>query len=990
MSTLLAGAGAIIAAAPAANAVVTLNYYVSPSGSDSAAGTSAAPWATVDHARAYIRANGNNLGMTGDVVVHVAPGTYYTPTAINFTDADSGSGGHNVIYQADGAPGSAHLVGGTPVTGWSAAPGMPGVYKTHVASTVHGNTLYENGTRAIQARFPNFAPNPSYPMAGSMYLIPASTGTNTTLNYTAGQFDPSTWPNLSEVSVKIWSLGKAWFTDTTPVAGFDASAHTLTLAHATRYAMNAGSRYFLQGALAFLDQPGEFYLDSTTHDLYYYPRSTADLENSSIVAPTTQKLISFAGASPTARAHHIVLDGLTLEDTDFTDWFRFGWVNAGDAPDQTHCQAPKNVDPGNYSWCSQYDRAINMQGTVDGVAVDNRVGMVFLQNTDHITITNSHLKNAGFSAVFMLFDNNDNTISNSWIEHAGYSGVYLEGPYPGESHATPDPNNNNFVNSTLDHNTFTNSLINDVGELVGQGSGVELHQSSNNTLSRLEIYNSPRYAVANDAYRDNPKADIYAHDNHVQNIRIHDVMQDSGDSAAIYTWGLSRTAPYLTNYFDQIVIDGIHADPSMKDIAPNGVMTDDATNGQTFTNMQVSDTAGAPFRSNGSGYGFPSNVTWPTNPAIPPFDSSLMDYAHIGLGSTFPYSSATDALASFGSPSMSWQVGKGTASVGASRVQGGKPSYVQSEDVDVIHTDYAQAQSGIASMWLYDDTSYTKLEAMARVDNGAWDGGTGWRAIGVDTTKSADHYVYRIEGTKTTTSVPRSTGWHKLTWDYTSGTGVTMAIDGVPVVTQSGVTQFTQISMGDWWSDGVAGAAFWGDALVSQLSDSFESGLGGWTANAGSATTAAAPVPAGVSYVRDTDTDVISRNVTPGQYKVVSLSFYDDVANTSEKAMARADNGVWSDSTNWRGLGVDTGSSGSKYVYRVGATTTASSVARKTGWHTLTWDYRSGTGVTMSIDGIAVAKDVVGPTQFSLVALGDWWTGSSTGTAYWDNFTAAQ
>jgi hypothetical protein len=123
---------------------------------------------------------------------------------------------------------------------------------------------------------------------------------------------------------------------------------------------------------------------------------------------------------------------------------------------------------------------------------------------------------------------------------------------------------------------------------------------------------------------------------------------------------------------------------------------------------------------------------------------------------------------------------------------------------------------------------------------------------------------------------------------------------------------------------------------------------------------------------------------------VASLSFYDDIANTTEKAMARVDNGTWNDSANWRGIGVDTSVNASKYVYRIGAGTSATTVARTTGWHTLTWDYRSGTGVTMSIDGVRVASNVAGETQFSLVAMGDWWTGSSSNTAYWDNFITAQ
>src|ERR1700680_1956501 len=46
------------------------NYYVSPTGSDSSAGTQAAPWKTINHADSTLQ-----LG-AGGTIVHVSPGTY--------------------------------------------------------------------------------------------------------------------------------------------------------------------------------------------------------------------------------------------------------------------------------------------------------------------------------------------------------------------------------------------------------------------------------------------------------------------------------------------------------------------------------------------------------------------------------------------------------------------------------------------------------------------------------------------------------------------------------------------------------------------------------------------------------------------------------------------------------------------------------------------------------------------------------------------------
>ena len=86
--------------------------------------------------------------------------------------------------------------------------------------------------------------------------------------------------------------------------------------------------------------------------------------------------------------HHITFSGVTVEASDFTNWYRHGWVGEGDSG-ENH-QYPI------------YDRQIEM--------TQHRTGMVFMRNTDHITITRSHLRNSGYSAIYMLFYNQNNRV----------------------------------------------------------------------------------------------------------------------------------------------------------------------------------------------------------------------------------------------------------------------------------------------------------------------------------------------------------------------------------------------------------------------------------------------------------------------------------------------------------------------------------------------------------------------------------------------------
>src|SRR5690606_30053684 len=110
------------------------------------------------------------------------------------------------------------------------------------------------------------------------------------------------------------------------------------------------------------------------------------------------------------RAHDIVFDGLHLEYSDFTPWYRSGWADGGTSG-ETH-EYPA------------YDRQINMP--------QHRTGMILLSYTEEISLLNLHIENSGYSGIFMLFDNEDNTIYGNLIENTGYCGIYLEGNYPGE------------------------------------------------------------------------------------------------------------------------------------------------------------------------------------------------------------------------------------------------------------------------------------------------------------------------------------------------------------------------------------------------------------------------------------------------------------------------------------------------------------------------------------------------------------------------------
>ena len=77
-------------AGPSSNVTI----YVSPSGSDTNAGTSATPLHTLTKAQQVVRTLNQN--MISNITVSLGPGTYRLSQALRFGPVDSGSNGYDV------------------------------------------------------------------------------------------------------------------------------------------------------------------------------------------------------------------------------------------------------------------------------------------------------------------------------------------------------------------------------------------------------------------------------------------------------------------------------------------------------------------------------------------------------------------------------------------------------------------------------------------------------------------------------------------------------------------------------------------------------------------------------------------------------------------------------------------------------------------------------------------------------------------------------
>ncbi|TCN38290.1 parallel beta helix pectate lyase-like protein [Kribbella orskensis] len=576
------------------------SFWVAPNGDDAGKGTAEDPWRTVTQARDQIRAKklNDSAKMGCDITVNLKAGDYPVSSTIQFDQRDSGANGHKVVYRSADGPGKATLSGAEEIKGWE--PFKDGIYKAKVDPSKPFYTLFEDGKRATNARYPNRGSDDTWsPYLTSILFEEDKMDVHNWLWGKPGDWDPA-W-DMSQASVTIWSGGSwSWFTDTIPLLDTNFKKTQTTLKYWTRYAMvnsRGGSRYFFQNSLSFLDQPGEYFMDFKAGEVYYKPRGET-MDGVKVLRPTVKTILDLAGSSAQDRLHDVSFDGLGLQYSDFVSWYRNGWVAGGDSGDEHRYP--------------EYDRQIELPR--------NRFGAVRLTNTSNIDLTRLHLSDTGFTGIYLLFANDHVKISDSLLENIGADGIKVEGGWPGEGDLS-------------NHHTISNNYISNIGELVpGDAAGIELMDTGDNTISNIVVRHSARYGISLESRPEVKDGDQYTDGNSFKYIRLEETGLDSGDMGSFYSYGVGNQEPHpIRNTVDQMVIGDVIPDPSMPDAGgTRGVHMDAGGCGYAFSNVQVGRVTDQKYQSYQCNQ--VTNADW-----VAGFDASKMEYDKIGVLPAFPY-----------------------------------------------------------------------------------------------------------------------------------------------------------------------------------------------------------------------------------------------------------------------------------------------------------------------------------------------------------------
>lgn len=370
-------------------------FYVSTKGNDADGGTKEKPFATISKAKEAAAAISDN--MTGDIIVNIEPGTYFLDKTENFTAEHSGKNGYNIIYRGTDKENPPTFSGGKQLKIWT--PEENGTYSAPLVADEVRN-LYVNGVAAVRARS----------RYCFKYLEDYDDTTDST--YTLDGFVTSDdLPELAypEEAETVWQL--IWRSHRLPVKSVKKeNGKTIMLLERKYWHQSsglsseericAGQNYFVENAMEFLDEPGEFYYDKRKDKIFYYPYAEEILSECEIYAPITENLFNISGESKTNKVSNIVFDNIAIKHGAWNYVSEYGLMTT---------QASKCLDNVNNSGVSLM--LPNAQFSVD--------------MADNIKILNCEFSSLGSNAISMTDGVANTEVIGNIIKDVSGSGITI-------------------------------------------------------------------------------------------------------------------------------------------------------------------------------------------------------------------------------------------------------------------------------------------------------------------------------------------------------------------------------------------------------------------------------------------------------------------------------------------------------------------------------------------------------------------------------------
>jgi len=526
--------------------------HVAPSGSDANPGTRARPFATLERARDAVRA-ARREAPREPVTVWLRSGTYHLPRTLVFGPEDSGASGAPVTWA--GWPGERPVVsGGLRIEGWRREPG--GFWSAPAPRGLFFRQLWVNGSRATRARWPNengrlriTAVADGVTRFGLSEPIPGGS--------LAGQgAELVVYQNWSVTRGRVTASGEREVTTATPMGWIGHGDYTTA---------SPGKPCFLEHARAFLDQPGEWYLDRSAGRILYKPLPGERPETLQAVVPRLEQLVRIEGTAA-APVRFLRFRGIRFAHTEFPlPAFGYREIQAG-----------------------HYGTATSEPTWVQPVAIE-------CTRAEEVRFEGCTLEGTGASGIGFGHGTRRCAVARCTVRDIGGNGVMVgwrgKGALEGGDARPLDADWADPADAPRDIEV-ADCEIASCGAFSEGCVGVFAAFSEGTRIVRNHVHAMP-YTGVSVGYRWNPSPTTQKRCL-VERNHIHDVMRLLADGGGVYSLGFQPGTVLRANH-----IHDVHRSAFAHGGAPNnGFFVDEGSKGFLFERNLVYRTSGEPVRFN--------------------------------------------------------------------------------------------------------------------------------------------------------------------------------------------------------------------------------------------------------------------------------------------------------------------------------------------------------------------------------------------------------
>lgn len=404
--------------------------WVSPAGSDAAAGDRSAPVATLARAVALSRqmpavAAGRRIIMHG--------GDYYH-TAVELHGCDS-----NLTIEA--APGERpRLVGGGPVGDWKLErDGCASASVTGITPDGWGlSMLSVNGRYASRARYPRQGHLEHESIFDVRWKSTSEGGWErkptedelTTMVYRGD--DLGAWLDLASARITVYH---SWDESTVAVQSLDPASRTLRFSSRSNYPAGAFdiNKYVVWNIRQGLTEPGQWMLDRTASRIIYRPLPGEELGAACVLAPTQRRILHIVGQKDRP-VERITLRGLTFTVADTplmpSGFGASGFTGAVELQHAAGCTLERVVIQGVGGQAIKATECQDLALSRCVIKETGACGILLRGPCRRVVVTDCLIEDVGLtypSAIAITIDGSEHVISHNTIRHGTYTGICAQG-----------------------------------------------------------------------------------------------------------------------------------------------------------------------------------------------------------------------------------------------------------------------------------------------------------------------------------------------------------------------------------------------------------------------------------------------------------------------------------------------------------------------------------------------------------------------------------